>query len=97
MLVQKLHQTLDQHRAYAADAGAESIGAQKHHAPDFFFGIGIAGTDTVAEDQIGGELAAHLLGNGHSGKIAKAGGDPVGHAMLPHDLLRQVPGTSDRG
>ena len=50
----------------------------------------------MAEDQIGGELAAHLLRDGHIGKIAEAGCDPIGHPVLPHDLLRKVPGTADR-
>ena len=50
----------------------------------------------MAQDQVVGELTAHLFRYGHGGKVAEAGGDAVGHAVFPHDLFRQIPGLSDR-
>ena len=91
--VEHLHQELHQDGAHAADAHAQRVGPQEHHAPDHLFGVGFAGGSAVAEDQVGGQAAAHLLRHRHGGEVAKAGGDAVGHPVLPRDLLRQGPGA----
>ena len=90
--VQHLHKGLHQLRPDAADAHAEGVGPQQHHAADLLDLIGIAGAHSVAEDQVGGEPGAHLFRNSHRGEIAEAGGDAVGHPVLVGDLLRQGPG-----
>ena len=43
-----------QHGAYAAEAAAQGVGPQNHHAPDLLLGVGVPGAGAMAEDQIGG-------------------------------------------
>ena len=46
----------------------------------------------MAEDQVGGELIAHLLGDGDLLELAEARGDAVSDAALSGDLLGQGAG-----
>ncbi len=91
-LVEHLEQHLNEQGADAAHAAAERVGAQQHHAADDLVGIRLAGAGAVAEDQVGGELVAHLLGDGDLLELAEAGGDAVGNAPLGGDLLGERAG-----
>ncbi|MPM45908.1 hypothetical protein SDC9_92600 [bioreactor metagenome] len=46
----------------------------------------------MAEDQVGGELITHLLGDGNLLKIAKARGDSIRNTVLGDNFLRQRAG-----
>ena len=61
-LVEHLEQHLHEDGTNAAHAAAQSVGTQQHHAADDLVSIRLAGGGAVAEDQVGGELVAHLLG-----------------------------------
>ena len=91
--VEHIHQHLHQDGAHTADAHAQSVGTQQHHATDLLIGVGITGTGAVAEDQIGGQLSAHFIGHSHGSEVTETGGDTVGHALLCRDLLCQVAGA----
>ena len=92
-LVQHINQHFHQNRPHAAEALAQGVGPQDHHAADLLHGVRFAGGGTVAEDQIGGQLAAPLVRHRHRGKVAKAGGDAVGNPLFPGDFLRQGSGA----
>ena len=91
-LIEHLNHHLHQQGAHAGHAAAQGVGTKQQHTPDHLFGVGLARTGAVAEDQIGGQLVAHLLGDGHLLEVAEAGGDAVGHPALLGDLLGQGPG-----
>ena len=91
-LVQHLDHHLDQQRTHAGHAHAQSVGAQQQHAAGHLVGIGLAHGGAVAEDQVGGQLVAHLGADGHLLEVAEAGGDTIGHALLSGDLLGQGAG-----
>ena len=91
-LVEHLEQHLHEDGANAAHAAAQRVGAQQHHAADDLVSIRLAGGGAVAEDQVGGELIAHLLGDGDLLELAEARGDAVGDAALGSDLLGQGAG-----
>ena len=82
-----------QYRPHTADTHAQGVGPQEHHAPDLLVAVGVAGAGAVAEDQVGAELGAHVVGHSYGGKITEAGGDAVGHPLFGGDLLRQGPGA----
>ncbi len=85
--VEHLREHRDQQRTNAADADAEGVGAQQHHAADLLVGIGIARADSMTQNQVGGKLCAHILRDGHVCKITEAGGDAVGHALFPGNAV----------
>ena len=91
-LVEHLEQHLDEDGTNAAHAAAQSVGTQQHHAADDLVSIRLAGGGAMAEDQVGGELIAHLLGDGDLLELAEARGDAVSDAALSGDLLGQGAG-----
>ena len=91
-LVEHLEQHLDEDGTNAAHAAAQSVGTQQHHAADDLVSIRLAGGGAMAEDQVGGELIAHLLGDGDLLELAEARGDAVSDAALGGDLLGQGAG-----
>ncbi len=91
-LVEHLNHHLHQQGAHAGHAAAQGVGPQQQHAAHHFLGVGLAGAGAVAENQVGGQLVAHLLGDGHLLEVTEAGGDAVGHAALLGDLLGQGAG-----
>ena len=91
-LVEHLEQHLDEDGTNAAHAAAQSVGTQQHHAADDLVSIRLAGGGAMAEDQVGGELVAHLLGDGDLLELAEARGDTVGDAALGSDLLSERAG-----
>ena len=91
-LVEHLNHHFNQQGAHAGHAAAQGVGPQQQHAADDLLGVGLAGAGAVAENQVGGQLIAHLLGDGHLLEVAEAGGDAVGHPALLGDLLSQGAG-----
>ena len=67
----------NQYRANAGYAAAQSVCTQKQHAADNFFGIRVAGSGAVAQNQISGKSVGHLFWNSNAGKIAETCGDAV--------------------
>ena len=95
-LVEHLEEHLNENGAHAAHAAAQGVGTQEHHAAHDFVGVRLAGGGAMAEDQVGGKLVAHFLGNGDLLELTKAGGDTVGHTALGSDLFRQSAGLLHR-
>ena len=91
-LVEHLEKHLNEEGAHAGHTAAQGVGAQEHHAAHDLVGIRLAGGGAVAEDQVGGELIAHLLGDGDLLELAEARGDAVSDAALSGDLLGQGAG-----
>ncbi|MPM87050.1 hypothetical protein SDC9_134143 [bioreactor metagenome] len=76
----------------AGHAHAQRVCPQQQHTAHHLVGIGVAGAGAVAENQIGGQLVAHLLGHGHLLEISKAGGDSISNAVFRHNFFRQRAG-----
>ena len=91
-LVEHLDHHFHQDGAHAGHAAAQGVGTEEEHTAGDLLRVGVAGGGAVAEDQVGGQLVAHLLGDGHLLEVAEAGGDAVGHAALLGDLLGQGAG-----
>ena len=91
-LVEHLDHHFHQDGPHTGHAHAQSVGPQQQHSAHHLFGVGLAGGGAVAEDQVGGQLVAHLGADGHLLEVAEAGGDTIGHALLLGDLLSQGPG-----
>ena len=92
-LIEHIHHHLHQQRTNAGHAAAQSVGTQQHHAADDLFGIWVAGSGAVAEDEVGGQGVGHLFGNSDAGKITKTGGDAVGNTFFAGDFFCQLAGT----
>ena len=95
-LVEHLEKHLNEEGTHAGHTAAQGVGAQEHHAAHDLVGIRLAGGGAVTEDQVGGELVAHLLGDGDLLELTEAGGDAVGHAALGGDLLGERTGLLHR-
>jgi hypothetical protein len=93
--VQKLEEEVDHLRPYAGVALGEDVGAQEGDGAGLGAGERAADAAGVAADEVQLELLQAVGGDDRLGEAAKAGGEPVDHAVLADRAVHYLAGALD--
>ena len=91
-LVQHLDHHLNQNGANAGYANTQCVCTQQKHTTDHILCKRLSRGGTMAEDQVGRQLVAHFIADGHTLKIAKTCGNTIGYPSFIRNLLCQSAG-----